>query len=591
MGQCDENFRRTIPAERFSLWRTLLRDLEMTAEEDHTLVHFLRSSTYLFSTGRRTFWMMDPCYSVGECDPGELKCAAELISAKISFIVITHLHPDHCQMSLTHLLKDSPVRWVVPRSCTADFLNCSGIPAEKVISLAPGESTELEGICIAAFSGYHREPGIEAGVPSGSYAITLPDGIRLFFPSDIRDYRAQLPPGETDFIFGHVFLGRVNATGDDFPLLDDFCRFMTQKKSRTLILTHLYEISRESRDLWTCRHAAMIRDRIKAFAPDLNVEIPRFGSSLHLVKDPARFRDPFLYMSGNEREDFLDHLGVSLKKDHEAGMERAIENRIPVVEWMTGRALEVPRPVRNSQLARWREAGGRVLSIHFPDFPLNGASEENFAAAVEMALENRADRITVHVPGLPLGEVNRNFADVTSAAIRLCRPLLKAGISVGIENLHMTPAYAADDSRPFGFTPPECLRLTETLRRETGSPLWGIHLDIGHAYSNAPYTAQYDTEAWLRLCGNLINGMHLHQFEHVYNSLPPFGSGHRSIVSRNTGHPSLLPVFAAWHSGAVRVPMILEIARGDEPEPFSSLARLRRNPFPADDVSPEPRTE
>ena len=235
--------------------------------------------------------------------------------------------------------------------------------------------------------------------------------------------------------------------------------------------------------------------------------------------------------------------------------------------------------MRNGQLARWRAAGGRVLSLHFPNFPLKGAPKDSFAAAIELALESRADRITVHVPGLPAGEVEANFAEVTAAVRRLCAPLLKAGIAVGIENLHMKPGYAADDSRPFGFTPPECRRLVEALRRETGPSLWGIHLDIGHAYSNAPYTAQYDTAAWLRFCGKLINGMHLHQFEHSYADLPPRGSGHRNIVGRNTGHPSLLPVFAAWHSGAVRVPMILEIARGDEPEPFSSLARLRRGPF------------
>ena len=53
---------------------------------------------------------------------------------------------------------------------------------------------------------------------------------------------------------------------------------------------------------------------------------------------------------------------------------------------------------------------------------------------------------------------------------------------------------------------------------------------------------------------------------------------HRTLhlTSRTTGHPSLLPVFDAWHRGLFRAPMILEIMRREEAEPFSSIARIRR---------------
>lgn len=102
----------------------------------------------------------------------------------------------------------------------------------------------------------------------------------------MRDYKAPPPDGEpVDYTFGHVFLGREDATGDRFSLLEDFCRFMTAKKCRNLILTHLYEIGRDARDMWCFRHAQMIREKIAEYDDELSVEIPRFGDTLPLIRN------------------------------------------------------------------------------------------------------------------------------------------------------------------------------------------------------------------------------------------------------------------------------------------------------------------
>ena len=109
--------------------------------------------------------------------------------------------------------------------------------------------------------------------------------------------------------------------------------------------------------------------------------------------------------------------------------------------------------------------------------------------------------------------------------------------------------------------------------------LWGCHLDIGHAYSNLPYSRVNDTARWLELCGPLLNGLHIHQFEYAVSEEEPYLEGHSHLTGRTMGHPSLLPVFDAWHRGIFRAPMILEIMRREEAEPFSSLARIRRYDF------------
>lgn len=575
MEEYNDSVRNRILKERFGIWKTFLRDLEKTAEADHSVARFPNSSTYIFSTGRSTFWMMDPSFGPEGTDE-EMNRIAELICQKISFIVITHLHDDHCQFDLVKRLSDSPVRWIVPQNCAELFRQNSGIPEDKILVLAEGDSTELYGIRITEHPGYHFEPGKTAQVLSGSYEITLPDRIRLFFPADVRNYQAPLPElGHIDYTFGHVFLGREDATDNEFSLLDDFCRFMMRTKCSHLILAHLYETGRLPRDLWTFRHASLVRERMKELAPEIGVLSPGFGDALHLVKDQSAFQDPFLTWSDREREEFFSLFGISIKKDHREWMEQAIREKVPVLEWLPWRAAEMDPSECRDQLVRWRENGGRCLSLHFPDFPLV-CENELWDSSMAFALKTMPDRITVHVPGVTLKEMAEDEEKTLERILKLCGPLLDAGIRIGIENFHMKPQNTTDENRPFGFIPPECVHLVKRLREKSGSTLWGAHFDIGHAYSNPPYHERYDTAAWIRECGPWLNGMHLHQFEHPISADQPFLVGHGNVTGRNTGHPSLLPVFAAWAENRVRVPMILEITKGVEPDPFDTLRRLKR---------------
>lgn len=577
MEEYNESVRNDILKNRFEIWKTFLRDLEKSAENDHTVVRFPNSSTYIFSTGAETFWMMDPAFSGSETSLSELEQIAESIRQKIAFIIITHLHGDHCQFELVKMLKTSSIQWVVPKDCAESFKEKSGISDEKILTPGDGECVELSGIRITAYPGYHYDPDKPVQTPSAAYEIILPDGIVLFFPADVRNYHAPLPKlKNVDYTFGHVFLGREDATGENFSLLEEFCQFMFRTGSRHLILAHLYEIGRLPRDLWTCRHAGMIGKRMKQLAPDLDVIVPGFGDAVHLVKDRSGFRDPLPQWSISDRECFFSFLGIALKYAHAEWMERAADEAVPVVEWLADAALDIDPDKRMEQLLRWREKGGRCLSIHFPDFPLSG-SRESWDNAVELAIGSAADRITVHVPGISLKDMEQCFEKTVSRIIELCRPLLEKNIHIGIENLHMKPSYTADESRPFGFIPSECVQLVKRLREKSASELWGIHLDIGHAYSNPPYHDCCDTAVWLRECADLLNGMHIHQFEHQRSAETPFLRGHGNITGRNTGHPSLLPIFEAWAGKGIRVPLILEIMRGIEPDPFASLSRLKRN--------------
>lgn len=270
-------------AERFGICRELLRNLEATAE-DHTVVRFPSSTMYLFSSGK-TFWIVDPAFNYFDCkkeDP-ELDEIARLISEKVSVIAITHLHEDHCQIELVKRIKNPAVKWVVSSRFADEFQARYGVAKEQIVILNDGESFEYNGIRFTIQLGYHQEPG-KPEFPACSYNIELPDGVKLFMPADVRAFQREIPDmSPVDYIFGHVFLGREDAQGDEFSKLQDFCNFMTRRKSREIILAHLYELGRASRDLWTHRHAEMVRAELKKIAPEIKVHAPHFGDILHLT--------------------------------------------------------------------------------------------------------------------------------------------------------------------------------------------------------------------------------------------------------------------------------------------------------------------
>ena len=195
MEDFSEEKRREILENRFRIWRETLRDLERTAEPGHTVVRFPNSSTYFFSTGVKTFWCMDPSFNAKQMVESERDEIASLMAEKIAFVLLTHLHIDHCQMDLVRKLRGSGIRWIVSDRFRDAFLREGGLDAAEVITLADGAAVELDGIRIEAQRGYHAESG-KADVPECSYDITLPDGVRLFFPADIRDFRAPIPHRE-----------------------------------------------------------------------------------------------------------------------------------------------------------------------------------------------------------------------------------------------------------------------------------------------------------------------------------------------------------------------------------------------------------
>ncbi len=569
-----DTIRSTTLAARSRTWRTLLRDLRRTARRDRTVARFANSSSYLFSTGD-LFWAVDPVYAIDPCPAEESEAVAAGLQ-DFAFIVVTHCHADHLNVPLLRRLRSNGrTRLVIPASIADQFLPLTGGAATDVTVLEVGQSACLSGVTLTCHPGYHDEPGT-AGYPSGSFLVSLPDGINLFFPGDVRDYARRLPATlpPIDYAFGHVWLGRGNSLDDAFPLVDDFCRFMMQCRPGVLFLTHLREVSRGADSMWLPRHAALVRARLSELAPETVVSIPSPGDVLTLTK-PFR-HDLFADWPLRTRRQFLDNLGVSIRMEHWAqGLDAAIRERVPVLE------LSGPLPScgdRNQlalQLSRWRADGGRVLSAHLADILPDTDRAARYQADCEAFLELGINRVTQHVPHCSVAEYTTDPDRIVNLFADALAPLIRTNITIGIENLHMKPRTPSGDLRPYGFTPDECLLFIDALRRRTRYDGIGMHFDIGHAATNHPYTEQFPTEAWLAAGRNLINGVHLHQYESAPDENNYYPEGHFHVSGRTSGYPDLFPLYAAWEAGVLRAPLFLEVRKGPECDAFPSLARLR----------------
>ena len=265
-----------------------------------------------------------------------------------------------------------------------------------------------------------------------------------------------------------------------------------------------------------------------------------------------------------EREDFLAHLGISTMADTIGGLKSAIEYLIPCVEvrFEPTQALDLAEV--KSLLEKWRESGGKYLSLHGPCLKPDENGEgivgvEMMKQASSMAVELGCDAVTVHVPSKhPVGKVVGKFRDQLRDAYAEGLAALKtAGVTISVENMHMNRGEKIDANRGYGYTPEECRSWIEALRNRMDYKNIGFHLDIGHARNNAWYSSRFNDSEWYVEMGRMLTGCHLHQV-----SLWTSGKmeNHCPIKDLFGQYISLSSFFMAWRNGQLRhVPMYLEI--------------------------------
>lgn len=241
----------------------------------------------------------------------------------------------------------------------------------------------------------------------------------------------------------------------------------------------------------------------------------------------------------------------------------AIENNLKNIE-LRGNCIQYDVDEIITLIGRWRENGGKDLSVHFPDIEYKDGKIIEYERIDELVdLVNRigAERITQHVPKVSVKTVNED----KNAILNICRALserfdsIDHDIVIGVENMHMTSKDTPDDNRRFGYIPEECIYFMNVLSANCRHKV-GINFDIGHARNNAPYSQTYQISTWFSMVGKYIVGYHIHQVcleDNVFENHMPITDIYGKLISFSS-------FFACWTNGQInKAPVIFEMRPDD----------------------------
>ena len=277
--------RDEIVARYPDIWKKLVDGWKSTGPDDRAWMMY--SANYLFRT-QGVRWAIDPLMLKSRLPEAPwMDVAGDLKDLEV--VLLTHRHKDHLDFGILRQLRHLPIHWVIPGTMVSTIQKEVGLPSNQILIPKPLQRMDLNGLQITPFEGLHWEaapgyPDGRRGVPAIGYLVKSGSN-RLLFPGDTRTYDpARVPDfGQVDFLFAHLWLGRVAALLSPPPLLEHFCRFCLALKPSRIILTHLEEWGRNAADFWGLQHANMVVSTLKKHAPALAIEIARMGDEILLA--------------------------------------------------------------------------------------------------------------------------------------------------------------------------------------------------------------------------------------------------------------------------------------------------------------------
>lgn len=247
-----------------------------------TRVALTQCASYLFNTGGFA-WAMDVSFLsiLWKLTKSPYR-ACELLR-DLKLMLLTHEHSDHFnKRTVKHLAQNRDMTWIMPEYLVERALE-QGVAREKILVARHGQPIDFGPLHILPFEGRHLRPS-GAGVPCTGYHISAENAPSLVFPGDVRNYSTdalpQLPPA--DYCFAHVWLGDGNEDVEEFPMAEDFARFMLAFSDKNILLSHLYNAERKLGYMWDRRHAVILEKKIQALSPETGVQTLRIGQILPL---------------------------------------------------------------------------------------------------------------------------------------------------------------------------------------------------------------------------------------------------------------------------------------------------------------------
>jgi hypothetical protein len=264
-----------------SAWTRMIRS--WTVPRDTDAVWLMYAGNYLFNTSGLK-WAVDPVLLSNRVPEAPTMEVLDDLRP-LSFILLTHAHVDHVDLRLWNQLRGLDCQWIVPEHMISFFLRETSMERGKFTVAVPSLAIDTHGIRILPFAGLHREwtADGEIQVPATGYLVEVGQR-RYLLPGDVRTYNATALAdlGPVNAVFAHLFLGRSAALEPSPPLLDAFVDFYRACRPRKVLLTHLYELSRDPEDCWLELHAQQVVRAFSQVDARIEVEIPNWYDEVAL---------------------------------------------------------------------------------------------------------------------------------------------------------------------------------------------------------------------------------------------------------------------------------------------------------------------
>lgn len=291
--------------------------------------------------------------------------------------------------------------------------------------------------------------------------------------------------------------------------------------------------------------------RVPAADPDKAIGVPPSVTLLCMDGETVSLRTLPL-LRARHASDLPAYLGFSCY-DPLPDIDHAIACGVRSIELRPG-VTDTDRAALREKIRSFRASGGRYLSLHLPDMPRAGI-DDALLRHLELAETLGADGVTIHIPG-ETPEAFRQDAGlyaVYAAHYAALAERLDDRIGIGVENMHTTPGRTSDSARRWGCVPEEMLDFRRTVNALLGRERVQLHLDVGHARNNAPFSQHYPVSVWYAQVGGVCNAYHVHQVSPLFQNHQPIEEPYAPLVNYSG-------FLWSWENGLLRRrPVILEI--------------------------------
>ena len=302
---------------------------------------------------------------------------------------------------------------------------------------------------------------------------------------------------------------------------------------------------------------------LRALDPDKSIGDYPCVTYAHITDEEIVFEEKCFDIDRQILRDIRNYFGISCV-DNERDIKYAICNNVLNMEIRCRKKGDADLAIL-PLIKKWRECGGKYLSVHMPDLKYKdgeffGVDEWN--KALEYAKTIGVNGLTIHPPKAKVGEMKNAcvwewFLEHYIKAVNF----MGDNVCVGIENMHMAKGDKNDENRGFGFTPEEVLSWINAINERLEEPKKVGHLlDVGHARNNGIIASTNPVGRWYEKMGNKTVAYHIHQAVTKDGEM----KNHCPITDWFGPMISYASFFYAWQVGMLnKVPIFLEV-KGSE---------------------------